>query len=72
MSFSYDRVFVVLDGDGKIDGIYKKRENALNSLSDHRRNTPLEMADGSWQYGKIKPWVIVERKIRDSADILSL
>lgn len=73
MAFHYERVFVVLDENGEIQGIYKKENNAIDSLPESKRNFPQEVTKfGDWQYGKgSTAWRITERKIKDSADILS-
>ena len=73
MAFQYDRVFVILDEKNEIQGIFKKEENAIDSLPESKRNFPQELTKfGDWSYGKgTSVWRIVERKVRDSEDILS-
>ena len=73
MAFNYDRVFVVLDENGEIQGIYKNKDYAIESLPEAKARAPRQLKQhGDWAYGKSKPWLIVEKKIKDSSGIPSV
>ena len=73
MALTYDRVFVILDDKGEIQGIFTKEEHAIASLPEAKRNRPQEVTKfGDWTYGTGKTkWRITERKVKDSAGIPS-
>lgn len=71
MAFVYERVFVVLNDKGTIEGIFLKEKNAIESLPDSKRNFPQEIKKyGTWSYGTSNKWRIEQRKIKDSAGIV--
>ncbi len=74
MAFNYDRVFVVVDHENNIQGIFKKKEWAVDSLPEEKKRHPMEITKlGDWKYGKgTTAWKILEKKVKDSAGIPSL
>ena len=72
MGFHYERVFVVVNEKNDIIGIYRNKYFALESLPTDKRSHPMEITKhGDWQYGKVSPWKILTKKVKDSSGIIA-
>lgn len=67
--FNFQYVYIVQDNSGKIVNVFKKRENAIESLPETHRNFPKELSTGSWEYGQSNKWKINKLKVEDSNDL---
>lgn len=68
--FNYDRLFVLFNDEGKVHGLYIKRDNAIADIPENKRFSPVQADIGSWTYGDgPKKWRLEQRKIRDSHGI---
>lgn len=45
-------VYVITDCEGKIEKVFCKRENAVNSLPDSIKFSPKEVHPDVWEYGE--------------------
>ena len=68
--FNFEIVYLVYDTNGEVQGVFKKKANAIESIPETHRNFPKEVARSKWEYGANEHrWKISEMKVCDSNDL---
>jgi hypothetical protein len=65
-------VYIVVDNENKIHGVFKRRDNAINSMPENKKNFPRQLSGNSWAFGQDSKfyWHLHEANIRDSNDLI--